>query len=150
MKVAHDHRRVIPAAVQITPQVSHQPRLVHARFRPTALALMSWLSISSGSDPDCRLAIKTSPSTHDVGPASCGPFGFGAPGAHRRSEKPFARMLDQSTQKPNKHPRRKCLLNTMNARSPRLVIAERTFAPKRLPVPGRIGVCPLGAYDREL
>src|SRR4030067_564045 len=34
MKVAHDHRRVIPAAVQITPQVSHQLRLGASSFSP--------------------------------------------------------------------------------------------------------------------
>ena len=39
MKVAHDHRRVIPAAVQITPQVSHQLRLGARPFSPNSIGL---------------------------------------------------------------------------------------------------------------
>jgi len=151
MKVAHDNRRVIPAAVQITPQVSHQLQLGTRPFSPNCIGLK--VLVKHLVRVQTRTVGRQEKHLH---PARCRfqPVADRLAPVHRCPS--TIRKTFRSVCLTNRRRNRtntlavKCLLNTMNARSPRLVIAERTFAPKRLPVPGRIGVCLSGIRPSRL
>src|SRR5512136_2188697 len=136
MKVAHDHRRVIPAAIQITPQVSHQLRLGVRPFSPNGIGLnvlvkhLVWVQIRTVGWQEKHLHPRT---------MSIQPVADRLAPMHRVSiddQKNLSLgMLDQSTQKPNKHLRRKMSLEHHERQIASIGNRRKDICPETVPCP---------------
>ena len=137
MKVAHDNRRVIPAAVQITPQVSHQLRLGVRPFSPNSIGLnvlvkhLVRVQIRTVGRQEKHLHPRT---------MSIQPVADRLAPVHRvpiDDQKNLSLgMLDQSTQKPNKHPRRKMPLEHHERQITSIGNRRKDVCPETVACPG--------------